>query len=91
MALGRSQSSTPIKQNDFVDWMRVSPRWGNLIALPAFPSPPGADDTVDALSLSGMDRLTSIQNELVEVSAQASALLAWYLQLKDAQTQDSET
>ncbi|ORX35116.1 hypothetical protein BD324DRAFT_633933 [Kockovaella imperatae] len=45
----------------------------------------------DALSLYSLERLRTIQNELVETSAQASALLAWYLQLKDAQTQDAET
>jgi len=45
----------------------------------------------DQLSLLSLDRLTVLQESLVSTSAQASALLAWLLQLKDAQTQDSVT
>ncbi|GFZ44555.1 hypothetical protein JCM24511_02279 [Saitozyma sp. JCM 24511] len=43
------------------------------------------------LSLLPIESLKTMQADLVETSAQASALLAWLLQLKDAQTQDSQT
>lgn len=46
---------------------------------------------VDRLSLLPLASLRKLQDELVETSAQASAALAWGLQLKDAQTQDSAT
>ncbi|WVQ82898.1 hypothetical protein IAT38_005034 [Cryptococcus sp. DSM 104549] len=45
----------------------------------------------DQLTLLPIASLRKIQQELVENSAQASATLAWMLQLKDAQTQDSAT
>ncbi|WVQ94166.1 hypothetical protein IAU59_001244 [Kwoniella sp. CBS 9459] len=45
----------------------------------------------DRLSLLPVATLRKIQAELAETSAQASTLLAWSLQLKDAQTQDSNT
>ncbi|KAK1921194.1 hypothetical protein DB88DRAFT_499959 [Papiliotrema laurentii] len=45
----------------------------------------------DQLSLLSVERLRTMQQELVETSAAASALLAWELQYKDAQVQDSAT
>lgn len=59
----------------------------------AFPSPYLSDvaDSLDRLSLLPLASLRKIQDQLVETSAQASATLAWGLQLKDAQTQDSAT
>ncbi|ODN89738.1 hypothetical protein L198_06432 [Cryptococcus wingfieldii CBS 7118] len=45
----------------------------------------------DALSLLPLSTLRTLQQDLVTTSAQASATLAWMLQLKDAQTQDSAT
>ncbi|OCF34874.1 hypothetical protein I316_03421 [Kwoniella heveanensis BCC8398] len=45
----------------------------------------------DRLSLLSVPTLRRMQAEIAETSAQASALLAWSLQLKDAQTQDSNT
>lgn len=46
---------------------------------------------LDGLSIMSLTNLRKLQEELVETSASASALLAWLLQLKDAQTQDSTT
>lgn len=46
---------------------------------------------LDKLSLLPLVQLKRMQDELAATSAQASALLAWLLQLKDAQTQDSAT
>ncbi|WVQ72239.1 hypothetical protein IAR50_001788 [Cryptococcus sp. DSM 104548] len=45
----------------------------------------------DNLSLLPLSTLKTLQQELVTTSAQASATLAWMLQLKDAQAQDSAT
>lgn len=45
----------------------------------------------DQLSMLSLDKLRAMQAGIVDTSAQASALLAWSLQLKDAQTQDSAT
>ncbi|KAK8844764.1 hypothetical protein IAR55_006614 [Kwoniella newhampshirensis] len=45
----------------------------------------------DQLSILSIHALKKIQDELVTATAQASAALAWSLQLKDAQTQDSAT
>ncbi|WVF66552.1 hypothetical protein IAT40_001292 [Kwoniella sp. CBS 6097] len=45
----------------------------------------------DRLSLLPVATLRKMQAEIADTSAQASALLAWSLQLKDAQTQDSNT
>ena len=45
----------------------------------------------DQLSLLPLERLKRIQNDFVDVTSHASVVLAWLLQLKDAQTQDSVT
>ncbi|WWD22682.1 hypothetical protein CI109_107175 [Kwoniella shandongensis] len=45
----------------------------------------------DQLSILSIHALKKIQDELVTITAQASAPLAWSLQLKDAQVQDSTT
>lgn len=47
--------------------------------------------TIDRLGLLPLATLRQIQDQLVATSAQASASLAWSLQLKDAQSQDSAT
>jgi hypothetical protein len=51
----------------------------------------GIDMTIDRLSLLSLASLRKIQSDLVETSSQASSTLAWALQLKDAQSQDSAT
>jgi len=43
------------------------------------------------LSILSLERLKAMQEEIAQTSAQASALLAWNLQYKDAQAQDSAT
>ena len=48
-------------------------------------------DVADEMSLLPMARLEAIQTELVNTSAQASAVLAYLLQLRDAQSQDAST
>lgn len=48
-------------------------------------------DYVDQLSLLPPSALKKLQDDLVTMSAQASARLAWELQFKDAQGQDSAT
>lgn len=45
----------------------------------------------DQLSLLPLSRLETIQSDLAKHTAEASALLAWFLQLKDAQSQDAAT
>lgn len=45
----------------------------------------------DRLSILSLASLKILQEDIVSISAQASAQLAWQLQLKDAQTQDSAT
>ncbi|KAL7420400.1 hypothetical protein Q5752_005370 [Cryptotrichosporon argae] len=45
----------------------------------------------DDLALLPLARLRQVQDDMARVSAQASAQLAWLLQLKDAQAQDAKT
>ncbi|TXT13139.1 hypothetical protein VHUM_01540 [Vanrija humicola] len=45
----------------------------------------------DALSIMPLARLRALQAELERHTADGSALLAWFLQLKDAQKQDADT
>jgi TRAP-type mannitol/chloroaromatic compound transport system permease small subunit len=45
----------------------------------------------DRLSILSLVSIKRLQEELVHTSSQASALLAWQLQMKDAQAQDSAT
>lgn len=49
----------------------------------------GVED--DQLSLMSVDKLRKMQDELVATTADASAQLAWLLQLKDALGHDSAT
>jgi len=46
---------------------------------------------IEGLSILPLAKLRELQDDLVETSASASGLLAWLLQLKDAQNQDSAT
>ncbi|EIW72963.1 hypothetical protein TREMEDRAFT_59121 [Tremella mesenterica DSM 1558] len=45
----------------------------------------------DALSIMSLSNLKNLQNELVNITSQASSTLAWLLQLRDSQIQDSAT
>lgn len=45
----------------------------------------------DALGIMPLARLRALQDELERHTADGSELLAWFLQLKDAQKQDSDT
>jgi hypothetical protein len=78
-----NQTWISVKRRNYVDWKRV---------CPPHPPPPVLEaDVLDRLSILPLSTLQGIQDQLVTISAQASATLAWSLQLKDAQNHDSAT